>query len=328
MTKYTIVFDLNGNDNGQKAGLEAAIDFAQRNPLFLIKLIGDFPSLDNLTKLDNIEYINNPKVPTNPKDLRGSLMERTSMNQAIDMIKNNEADAVLSSGDSGSYITALTFKLGRLEGVSRPAFMPVCNAINGQKFLFMDVGANLIAKTEYLVEWAKLGSIFASVMFNKANPRVTLLNIGTEDYKGNENTVEANKILKEDQSINYVGFSEPRDLFRGYNDVAVIDGYGGNLVLKSYEGAIFTFKDLLKEHFTKTFFRKICALGLKKAFKEAGDVLDYRQVGSAWVIGVNGIAIKAHGSSDQLSYTSALNTIKEALEKDLLNQLKGKLQND
>ncbi|WP_036452677.1 phosphate acyltransferase PlsX [Mycoplasma buteonis] len=324
---YKIVFDLNGNDNGQASGIAAAKQFAKQNPNFQISLIGDFQKKSDLelTNISNIKLLNNPTTPTNPKDLRGSMMEKTSMNQAIDLLKNKEADAILSSGDSGCYISSLTFKIGRLNNVSRPAFMPICNAINGQKFLFMDVGANLVAKSDFLVEWAKLGSAFYEVMFNKPNPSVALLNIGTEDYKGNENAVEANKILKEDSNLNYVGFNETRDLFRGLVDVAVIDGYGGNLVLKSYEGAIFTFKDLLKEKFTKTFLRKLHALALKKAFKEAGDVLDYRQVGSAWVIGIDGIAIKAHGSSDTLSYLSALNTIKTALEKDLLNKLKDKL---
>ncbi|RIV16682.1 phosphate acyltransferase PlsX [Mycoplasmopsis gallopavonis] len=323
MIKHKIAFDLNGNDNGQAAGYAAAFEFAKNNPSFELTLIGDF---ENTTSpLTNLILVNNIAVPSNPKDLRSTLRENTSMNYAIDLAKQNKVDAILSSGDSGSYISGLTMKLGRLNGVSRPAFMPVCSAINGRKFLFMDVGANLVVKPEYLVEWAKLGSQFYKVMFNEQKPKVALLNIGTEDYKGHDFAIEANSQLKNQSEINYIGFQETRDLFRGNIDVAIIDGYGGNLVLKSYEGAIFTFKDLLKERIISKTIRKIGAILLKGAFKEASQVLDYRNVGSAWVIGVNTVAIKAHGSSDKLAYSSALNVIKEALEKDLLNKLKGSL---
>ncbi|VEU71153.1 phosphate acyltransferase PlsX [Mycoplasmopsis glycophila] len=325
MENYKIVFDLNGNDNGQSAGIAAALEFAKQNPNFELHLIGEFKQNYKDELLENVFYLNNPNVPSNPKELRSTLRENTSMNQAIQMIKEDGFDAILSSGDSGSYITGLTMKLGRLENVSRPAFMPVCNAINGCKFLFMDVGANLVVKSEYLVEWAKLGSVFHQTMFNTANPKVSILNIGTEDYKGQDFAIEANAILKEESNINYIGFQETRDLFRGNIDVALIDGYGGNLVLKSYEGAIFTFKDLLKMRIMKSFVRKVAASFLKGAFKEVGQVLDYRNVGSAWVIGVNALAIKAHGSSDKKAYLSALNNIKDAVEKDLLIKLKNKM---
>ncbi|QGZ97780.1 phosphate acyltransferase PlsX [Mycoplasma sp. NEAQ87857] len=320
---FKIVFDINGNDNGPFAAYQAAKGFALKNQNFEIILVGDTSNLDLTNKPNNITLIENKNVQSDPKNLRQAMKEDCSMNVAIEILKNNQADAILSSGDSGCYISALTFKCGRIPNVSRPAFMPVCNATNGNKFLFLDVGANLVVKPEYLYEWAVLATSFYQVMFNKSNPSVTLLNIGTEEYKGNEVVKEANTLLKNDSSLNYVGFNETRDLFKGKVDIALIDGYGGNLVLKSYEGAIFTFVDLLKNRIKSSFIRKIGASIIKGAFKETAKVLDYRNVGCAWVFGVNALAIKTHGSSDALSYTSALNNIKEALEKDLLTKLKG-----
>ncbi|WP_406613976.1 phosphate acyltransferase PlsX [Mycoplasma corogypsi] len=327
---FKIAFDINGNDNGPKAATLAAIAYAKKHPNLQIILLGDLTSVlelkENLPQ--NVSYIENTLKFTNTSDLRGSLRENTSLIEAVKMLKAKEVDAILSSGDSGLYITALTLLLGRLENVNRPAFMPVCNGINGNKFLFMDVGANLVVKPEFLVEWAKLGNVFSKIMLNKKNPSITLLNIGTEDYKGHDFTKDAHHLLQDEKDLNYVGFSETRDLFRGLVDVAVIDGYGGNLVLKSYEGAIFTFMDLLKENIYKSFMRKVAAKMLKPAFKETAKVLDYRNVGCAWVIGINGLALKAHGSSDQIAYQSALASLHEALEKDLLTKLREEMHSD
>ncbi|UUM19778.1 MULTISPECIES: phosphate acyltransferase PlsX [unclassified Mycoplasma] len=321
MYKYSIGFDVNGNDNGPREAYQAACEFAQANKDIKLVLVGDLKNtnIDNLP--NNIELITNLNVPSDPKNIKQTLRENTSMNQMIDLYKQGKIDSLLSSGDSGSYISALTLKIGRLNGVSRPAFMPVANAINGQKFIFLDVGANLEVKSQWLEEWALLGSLFYKTMFNELFPKVTLLNIGVEDYKGSESVQQAHANLKTNPKINYVGFQETRDLFRGYFNVAIIDGYGGNLVLKSYEGAVLTLIDSLKSSINKNLKRKLGGLLVKSAFKDVMKILDYRNVGSAWVVGVKCLALKAHGSSDQKSYLSALNQLKDAMEKDLLNKM-------
>lgn len=327
MIKHTIAFDINGNDNGSRAAIDAAFEFASKNKDIKINLIGDFTEDFQQKTPSNIEFFLNKNVPSNPKNFKKTLRESTSMNQAIDMVNSGVAQSILSSGDSGSYVATLTLKCKRITGISRPFFMPVANATNGEKFVFFDVGANLEVKSEWLVEWAKLGVIFAKVMFKKNNPKVTLLNIGTEDYKGLEETKEAHKTLLGNKNINYLGFNETRDLFRGYFDVGVIDGYGGNLVLKSYEGAIFTFVDALKSQIKTSLKYKFGGLLLKGAFKNIMKQLDYRNVGSAWVMGINALALKCHGSSDKKSYLAALNQLKEAMNLDLLTKLQ-KANND
>ncbi|WP_029608412.1 phosphate acyltransferase PlsX [Mycoplasma simbae] len=332
MKKYTIAFDINGNDNGIKPAVLASYEFSKLNPNFNIILVGPKNEIENIkvkgfeSMPQNISIVDNPNVCSNTDNIRACLHENTSMNAAIDLVKNQQADAVLSSGNSGLYLAANTLKLKRLDNVSRAAFMPIMPTIKGHKFLLLDVGANLDTKTEYLLEWAKIANEFAKVMFKIANPKVSLINIGTEDNKGIEIIRQAHQEFKETKELNYVGFKEPRELLNYVSDVAVIDGYGGNLVLKSLEGAILSFKDLLKSKIMKTTIRKLGYLLAKNAFVDVAETLDYRNVGAAWVVGVNGVAIKSHGSSDHKAYLGALNQIKLALEADVLNNVKKALE--
>ncbi|AIA29660.1 phosphate acyltransferase [Mycoplasmopsis californica] len=334
MDSYKIAFDINGNDNGIFAAIQASVEFAQKNPHFNIILIGPQSQIQDLitekysTFPQNISIIDNPNIASNPDNIRASLHEDTSMNQAIELVKNQQADAVLSSGNSGLYLATSTFKLKRLPNISRAAFMPIIPTIIGRKFLLLDVGANIDSKSDFLVEWAKIANVFAKVILNTQKPNIALINIGTEDSKGTEVVREAHQILKNDKSLNYIGFREPRDILNYVCDVAVIDGYGGNLVLKSLEGAILSFKKLLKEKIMMTPTRKLGFLLAKNAFRDVAETLDYRNVGAAWVIGVNGVAIKSHGSSDSKAYLGALNQIKIALENNILAKVKKAIENE
>ncbi|WP_416738043.1 phosphate acyltransferase PlsX [Mycoplasmopsis meleagridis] len=325
---YKIAFDLNGNDNGIKAGLIASKIFIKNNSNFELFLIGNEKEIRTFFKNNipaNIKIIDNDLVASDKKNIRQSLHEKTSMNLAFDLLAEKKVNAILSSGDSGLYLSAATLKLKRLEGVSRAAFMPIMPTIKGEKFLLLDVGANIDTKAQYIYEWSLIAKEFAKYLLKKVNPRISLINIGTEIYKGLEIIKEANLLLKENKNINYRGFIETRDILRATTDVALIDGYGGNLVLKSLEGAILSFKDLLKSKIKAKFIRKIGYLLLKGAFKDVAETLDYRNVGAAWVIGVNGVVIKSHGSSDDKAYLGALNQVKIALENDILNKVKKEL---
>lgn len=329
---YKIAFDINGNDNGIKASVQASVTFLKENPDFEITLIG--PEQEILALFDhkkniqpnNLKIIDNPNMPTDKKNFHKSLRENTSMNIALDMVANKEADAVLSSGDSGTYLACATFKLKRLEGVSRSAFMPLMPTIVGRKFLLLDVGANIETKSEYLVEWARIANIYAKALLNISNPRISLINIGTESYKGLPIVQEANDALKQDNSLNYIGYIESRKLLEGTTDVAVIDGYGGNLVLKSYEGAILSFKNLLKNKIMLKPIRKLGYLLAKGAFVDVAETLDYRNVGAAWLVGLNGAAIKCHGNSDTKAYIGALKQIKMVLQNNVLEEVKKGLE--
>lgn len=327
---YRIAFDVNGNDNGVSAAVSASVQFLKDNDDYEIILVGDESSINvELKKIegipDSLRIVNNPNLPSDVKNIHKSLRENTSINTAIDLVVDGKADAVISSGDSGTYLACATFKLKRLQGVSRSAFMPLMPTVVGRKFLLLDVGANIECKSEYLVEWAKIANVYARTLLNIVNPRVSLINIGTEDYKGLEIVKEASQLLKDNKFINYIGYTEPRYLLDGATDVAVIDGYGGNLVLKSLEGAILSFKNLLKDKIMAKPIRKFGYLFLKGAFKDVAETLDYRNVGAAWLIGLNGLSIKCHGNSDTKAYLGALNQIKLVIKNNVLEAIKKEL---
>ncbi|MGZ9756262.1 phosphate acyltransferase PlsX [Mycoplasma sp. 4423] len=315
-----IVLDANGLDLGVNVAYNAAAKFVNNYQDVQIILVGNFDK--SINKHPNIQIIYNPNKPSNPRNIRASLKENNSMNAAINIINENKADGVISGGDSGSYIAALTFKLKRIDNVSRPAFMPIITCLNDEKLLLLDVGANLEVKSEYLYEWAKLASAFHTTMFNKQNPTVSLLNVGVEEYKGLQVVREAQSLIESDQKLNYIGFSETRNLLAGNINVGLIDGYGGNLVIKSYEGAVISFKQAIKQRVKQSFFAKLGALLLKPSFKKIAQKLDFRNVSNAWVLGINALALKIHGAADELSIYIALKQMHNAISKDLLNKLK------
>ncbi len=322
-----IVFDVMGNDDGIEAAVISTMNFINKYNDYSIILVGDEKIIENfLIPNERITIVNNPGVVDKSSNLRNTHTQDNSMNDSLKILQEGKADACLSSGDSARLMISSIFILKRLTGISRPAFMPIFpTIIKGQKFVMLDVGANLDINPEHLIQWAKLGVAFAIAVLKINNPRVSVLNVGTEDNKGFEEHQKVNrelKIMREEGKINYIGFIEPRDLLEGITDVVVTDGYAGNIALKAMEGAILNFQKIIKENLTSNFFRKINAVFLKGAFKNIKEHLDYRNVGAAWIIGVDGIVIKCHGSSDAKAYQGALMQLKQALDSNALIELK------
>lgn len=329
--KKTIIFDLNGNDNGIEAGILASDKFVRQNPNYKILLVGNKKNILKLiNESDSIEIFDSPNgVNKSIDDISKIYKEDNSMNTSLKLLKENKGYAMLSSGDSGSYLISSMMILKRINNVVRPAFMSVIPTIQeNKKFILLDEGANLNITSDYLVQWAKLGATFSKTILGVLKPKVGILNIGTEDYKGFDYHKEANEHLKENTNndFDYIGFIESRNLLQGNCDVVVADGYAGNITLKALEGTVLSFSKLIKNKLTKNIWRKIKALTLKSAFKDIKEHLDYRNVGAAWIIGVNGIVIKAHGSSDVKAYLGALNQIKLAIESNALIEFKKALE--
>lgn len=319
----TIAFDLMGNDNGIRAGVEAALDFTDKNLDYIVALVGDRKQISIYTKeTERIKIIHSPNVVDSTKGARAARSKESSMTTAIQLVKEKKADAVLSSGDSATYLAMATLNFKRMTNVKRPAFMPIFPTIvEGKKFIMMDVGANLEVSAEMLVQWAHLGNVFYQKMFNIKKPRVGIVNIGTEDYKGHDFQIKANKELKKSNLL-YKGFIESRDLLKSQVDVAIVDGYAGNMILKTMEGTVLSLLKSLKSALKSKTKYKIGALLARGGFKKAAENLDYRNVGSAWIIGLNYLAIKCHGGADKKSYLGAFNQISQALENDVLIKMK------
>ena len=323
----TIAFDVMGNDLGVKPAVQAALEFCKTHLDYYFILVGNRNQIKKYTKeTAKIKIIHTTEVIDKYDDILAARRKNSSMVLAINLVRDKKADVVISAGSSKHYISLATIILGRLPQIKRPAFLSIVpTEIPNRKFILLDVGANTKVTSDMLVEWAKLGSVFSEEILHIIKPRVALNNIGVEKDKGFDFQIDAHKALQKQRKINYVGFIEPRDILKGNVDVVVADGYSGNLVLKSLEGAFTSLFSILKKEFTKNFSRKMGAMLLKPAFKDIKKNLDYRNSGFAWVIGVNYFALKIHGSSDKKACFSALTQIYSALENDAFNKIKAKI---
>jgi len=229
----------------------------------------------------------------------------SSMITAVRMVKDGEADAVVSAGNTGALMAGSLLMFGRISGIERPALTIVIPTFNGSNVVLLDVGANMDAKAEQLVQYALMGSIYAREVLAKPRPFVGLLNVGTEDNKGNEQTKKAFERLK-DTMDGFTGNVEARDIFAGVADVVVCDGFVGNILLKSVEGMSLGIFAALQEAFTANTRSKLGAALLLPQLRALKTKLDYAEYGGAPLLGVDGICIKSHGSSKARAIHTAI----------------------
>lgn len=229
----------------------------------------------------------------------------SSIVKALNLVKSGECDGIISAGSTGAFLAGCTLIVGRIKGVERPALAPIMPGRRGS-FMIVDAGANVDCKPNYLVQFAKMGKIYYESVFNKKNPSVGLINIGAEEEKGNELTKTTYKLLKEEK-FNFVGNVEPREVPTGDTNVLVCDGFVGNTALKLYEGAAKNLLGIIKDEIMgAAFIPKLGAALLKPVFKSLMVKFDYKEVGGAPFLGVDGICIKAHGSSDERAFKNAI----------------------
>lgn len=247
--------------------------------------------------------------------------KNSSMNIALELVKNGEGDAFVSAGNTGALISASQLKLRRIKGVLRPAIATVFPA-KGRNMVLMDVGATADTKPEFINQFAIIGSKFAEEILHRENPTVALLNIGSEDGKGNELTRGAHELMKKNKDINFVGNIESRDMMFGKVDVVVTDGFTGNMVLKTSEGIAKYIFECLKEEIKNSFLAKIGVFFMMPALKRIKKKLDSSEYGGALFLGLNGISIKAHGNSDANGIKNAIRVAKEFTENRFVEKLK------
>ena len=216
---------------------------------------------------------------------------------AFRLVKEGRADGVVSSGSTGAVLTAGVLILRRIKGVSRPGLCPIIPNHNGGGTFICDCGANLECTPENLVHFATMASIYATAAYGIENPRVGLLNNGTEDHKGLQLQQEVNALLKESKTVNYVGNVEGRDLMYGDIDVMVADGFTGNIAIKSVEGCGKAVSSIMKREFKRNIFAKLRALLCMDIIKKIRGGLDYEAVGGAMFLGLQKAVVKGHGNS-------------------------------
>ncbi|MEM1503280.1 phosphate acyltransferase PlsX [Domibacillus sp. 8LH] len=232
--------------------------------------------------------------------------KQSSLVLMAEAVAANEAAACVSAGNTGALMAAGLFVVGRIDGVERPALAPTLPTIDGKGFVMLDAGANSDAKPEHLLQYAIMGSVYAEKVRGIPKPRVGLLNIGTEEKKGNDLTKAAYKLLSKAADLNFIGNIESRELLNGAADVVVTDGFTGNMVLKTIEGSALSVFSMLKTALTASTKSKIGALLLKDELRGLKSKMDYTEYGGAGLFGLKAPVIKAHGSSDANAFYHAI----------------------
>src|SRR3972149_6016111 len=248
----------------------------------------------------------------------------SSMRAAFDLVKNGEAAAVVSAGNSGAAMATAMVVLRKLEGVARPAIATVMPTLKGA-CVVLDVGANVDCKPFHLAQFAVMGDVYAQFILKKERPRVGLLSNGSEETKGTDLTRETHAILKQ-LPMNYIGYIEGRDIFAGNADVVVCDGFVGNVVLKTSEGLADAISQMLKEEILKSPLAKLGYLLSKGAFRKFKKKVDYSEYGGAPLLGIDGVGIISHGSSTPNAIKNAIRVAQEfsgsGVNKILLDHLR------
>ncbi len=222
------------------------------------------------------------------------------------LCKNGMADAAVSAGNTGACLASAFRNLGRIKGIRRPALITFMPTVNKTRSVMLDVGANADCKPEYLAQFAQMGSLYAEKILGIPDPKVYLLNIGTEEHKGNDVSQKAHALLKENKNIHFCGNIESRDLTAGFADVIVCDGFTGNVAMKAIEGTASALFGLIKKSFMKTVATKISSIVMKAHLKDLKSMLDYTEYGGVPLLGIDGIVIKAHGSSNAKAICNAI----------------------
>lgn len=230
--------------------------------------------------------------------------QESSIYKAIELVRNGEADGVVSAGHSGATMTLATLRLGRLKNVLRPALVTSMPTKSGKRSILMDAGANVDCKAEHLFQFGIMGYYYAQDMYKISDPRVGLLANGEEDSKGNEVTKETFKLLEGQKG--FIGNVEGNNIFDGSCDVIVCDGFIGNLVLKASEGVASTISFFIKEYIRKSPIAITGALLMRKVFKLLKKQIDYAEIGGAPLVGIKGCAIVSHGKSNPKAIKNAI----------------------
>lgn len=277
---------------------------------------------DKITVVNATEVISNNEHPARAIKRK----KDSSLCKALELVKEKTCDAVISAGSTGAFLTGCTLIVGRIKGVKRPALTPIMPGKNGP-FMIVDAGANVDCKPEYLVQFAYMGKEYYKGVLKGENPSIGLVNIGSEEEKGNDLTKNTHKLLKEEENLNFIGNIEPRDITTGNTKVLVCDGFVGNTILKMYEGTASTvLKIIVEEMLSSGAKAKIGAFLLKPVFKSIKKKFDYKEYGGAPFLGVDGICIKAHGSSDGKAIKNAIRQSKEFHDNKVLDKIKEQLE--
>ena len=325
-----IAVDMMSGDAGVSATVDAVARALESHPDLELALVGN-PQLlsqqieslsgDKRSLCEACEIVPASEVVDMEDSTRDALRNKkdSSMRVAIDCVKDGRAAACVSSGNTGALLAISKFVLKTLPGIARPAISTTLPGIKGHSHM-LDLGANVDCTAEHLVQFAVMGSVLSGAVDSVAEPSIALLNIGSEDIKGNEQVKETSLLLeqlRDKTGLNYVGFVEGDEIYTGEVDVVVCDGFAGNVSLKSSEGVARMISHFMREEFTSGLLSKLAAIVARPILKSLNRRIDPRRYNGASLLGLQGVVIKSHGGADGLAFANAINIARMEIEKNV-----------
>lgn len=322
-----IALDAMGSDSFPVPDVEGAV-IAAREYGDTILLVGDKAQLEaeiskhNTTGLTLIVKHASQTITMEDKPATvGKSKPDSSMHVGMNLVKNGEAEAFVTAGNTGAALSIATlFTLKRIPGVKRPALSAIIR-LHGMSVIVLDVGANADSKPEWLAQFGTMGKIYANCALDLVNPRIALLSNGEEEGKGNELVHSAFTLLDE-SDLNFIGNIEPKDMLSGGADVVVCDGFVGNILIKSMESATRTLVNALRDELMTTVLTKVGALLARPAFRRVQKQIDPFEVGGAPLLGVNGVVIIGHGRSNAKAIKNAIGQARKAVEGNVIESIR------
>jgi glycerol-3-phosphate acyltransferase PlsX len=321
-----IAIDMMGSDKGPEELSQGVLRFLREHSDVTFLLFGNQEKLVPLFKDAGDSRViikdTNDIIPMEVKPLDFLRKKNSSLYQAILAVKEGEADAVVSAGSTPGLVTGATALLKNIDGVRRAGFCtPMPTLDIARPAVVMDVGANNVNTAEELVGFAKMAKIFARDIIHYEQPSVYLLTNGTEEGKGRDEIVSAYHMLKDSGFPGFQGNAEARNVLDGKHDVIVTSGFDGNIFLKSTEGTALMVSSYLKKAFKKNLLTKIGYLFERKGIADMKEAIDYKKFGGAILLGINGVVVKAHGSSNAYAFYHALRVAKEMVDANIVDSI-------
>lgn len=319
----TVALDAFGGDHGPAVVVPAALRVLSEYDGLQVILVGERATLERTVRAqraaDSERLTIRHASQTVAMDELPSLALRTkkdsSMRVALNLVKEGVADACVSAGNTGALMATARFVLRTLPGIDRPAIVSSLPTVCGHTRL-LDLGANVDSTPGQLFQFAVMGSVLTNAVDNVPHPRVGLLNIGEEEIKGNQRVRETARLLAGSE-LNYVGFVEGDDIYRGTADVIVCDGFVGNVALKSSEGVAHMISHYVKQEFTRSFYARIAALVARPVLNRLRRKIDPRRYNGASLVGLRGTVVKSHGGADVLAFTNAIREAIAEVQKNV-----------
>ncbi len=320
---YKLSIDAMSGDLGSAIVVDACEAFIQKHQDVELYVTGKIEELEKLKKYEQIHLVDaRDIVPMDAGIMAVRRKIESSMVKAVKMANAGLVDGVVSCGSTGAFYTSAMLFLKRLEGVEKSCLMAMIPTYNKKGVALLDVGANAENTAEQLLEFAIMGHVYAKNIRGIAQPKVALLNIGTESKKGDEVHREAYQLLMDDERIDFVGNIEGRDILLGDVDVVVTDGFSGNIALKTCEGTASLLMKMIKEGMMSSLTGKLGALLAKSNLYALKERFDYKSVGGALMMGFEKAVVKAHGASDATAFENAMNLAYQMVKMDVVKQMK------